>query len=397
VTPPSLRELALFGGPATLPDGPRTVSPFGADLVAELGELLQTRPLSSLFGDGDVAELEDRFAALVGTKGAVAVNSGTSSLHCALVALGVGPGDEVAVTCFSFVATASVIVQVGAVPIFVDIDETTLAMDVSDLCAKIGPRTKAVIVAHLFGVPAAIEELLAVCAEHGLALVEDACQALGARVGGKPLGSFGRAGCFSFNVKKIVQTGEGGMLVSDDEDVLAVARELRVNGLSPFGVQRIGFNYTMTNLQARLGCYQLGKFDDIGERRRRYGERIHEALAGVAHLFPERRARVERAHYAVPFRVPVRTDEGRDLIIAALSKEGVPVSGVYEVLYRHESVFGAHGGAQCVVAERVVPSLLSIHPSHLYPEEDVERICKGLRKVLTRAEEIERVAIEEAR
>ena len=397
MTDPALASLALFGGPQALPGGPRLRPRFGPELAGELAELLATRPLSTLFGEHDVAELERLVAARLGVAGAVAVNAGTSSLHAALIALGIGPGDEVPVTCFSFVATASVIAQVGATPVWVDIDETTLGLDNADLERKIGPRTKAVMVAHLFGIPNDVAATARLCKAKGIPLIEDACQALGATVGGRAIGAIGTVGCFSFNVNKIVQTGEGGMLVSDDAAVLDVARELRVNGLSPFGVERLGMNYTMTNVQARIGCHQMARLDEILARRRRFGEMIAAALAPHAHVFPETRTDVARSCYAVPFRVPVATRAGRDLLVAALSREGVPVSGVYEILYKHEAVFGPRRGPECPVAERVIPGLLSINPSHHYEEDDVARFCEGAAKVLARAEVIERVALEDER
>lgn len=372
--------LAVRGGAPALPGAPATHLPVSDTLLERLRRLIEHEPLSTLFGEGEVRAFEERFAARSGARHAVAVNSGTSALHTALTVAGIGPGDDVAVTCFSFIATASVILQLGARPVFVDIDPVTLAIDPQDLAARVTERTKAVIAAHLFGIPADLVALRAVCRARGLLLIEDACQALGASVDGKPVGGVGDIGCFSFNVKKIIQTGEGGMLITDNADFAEAAREVRVNGLSIFGVERLGFNYTLTNIQACLGLDQLAALDDILARRRRYAQRIRAAIRPFVKVYEERRPGVVDSPYAVAFALPTCAD--RDFVVEALACEGVPVSGVYSILYHHEAVFGAYTGLPCPVAERVIPVLLSINPSHLYAEADVVRIAEGARKVL---------------
>ena len=375
--------LAIFGGEAALPEPPRTHMPLTDAFAGELRSLIEERPLSSLFGEGEVAAFETAFAAHCGRRYAVALNSGTSSLHTALTAAGIGPGDDVAVTCFSFVASASVIVQAGARPVFVDIDPDTLSMDIGDLKRRLTSRTRAVITAHLFGIPGDIVALSDFCRKEGLLLIEDACQALGASVNGRKVGSFGDLGCFSFNVKKIIQTGEGGMLTTDNAELAEAAREIRVNGLSIFGVERLGFNYTLTNLQALLGLYQLNRLEDILARRNAYAEKLGGAIRDYAKVFEERRSDVTAAPYAVAFEIPEAIGSRRDMVVAALAREGVPISGVYSVLYDHDQVFAEDGAAPCAVAEGLVPRLLSVNPSHLYTAEDIDAVCLGLRKVLS--------------
>lgn len=376
-------SLAIFGGLPALEYVPSTRFPVTDELLTGLKALIETHPLSTLFGDGEVRDFEMRFAEYCGTKHAIAVSSGTAALHTALSAARIGPGDDVAVMSFSFIASASVIVQAGARPVFIDIDPATLAIDINDLKARLTDRTKAVIVAHLFGIPADIVELSDFCKRRQILLIEDACQALGARVGGAPIGSFGDIGCFSFNVKKIVQTGEGGMIVTNHDDVAEAAREIRVNGLSIFGVERLGFNYTLTNLQACLGIHQVKKLPAILATRRAYADRMRSAIRDYASVFDERRPDTVRAPYAVPFKIPLATRSQRDVIVEALAKEGVPISGVYSVLYHHDRVFGAYLAAPCREAERIVPRILSVNPSHLYSQEDVDRVCLGLGKVLS--------------
>jgi len=379
-------SLAIFGGPPMVGKELDSSFPVSEAFFCGLKDLIENKPLSTLFGEGEVQEFEGRFALFAGTKHAVAVNSGTSSLHTALCTAGITAGDDVAVTSFSFIASASVIRQVGANPVFIDIDRDTLAIDLADLKKRITPKTKAVIVAHLFGIPSDIVELRDFCRDNNLILIEDACQALGATVDNTPIGSFGDIGCFSFNVKKIIQTGEGGMLVTNDDAIADAARELRVNGLSVFGAERLGFNYTLTNLQAYLGMHQLALVDNILETRRKYANKIQNSVCKYARVFSESRRNVIRSPYAVPFELAVETPSQRDFIIAALHEEGVPVSGVYSVLYHHTSVFGEYSALPCHEAERTVPKILSINPSHLYSEKDVDLICIGIEKVLSNFE-----------
>ena len=376
-------SLAIFGGKPALQTMPETRFPVDDTLIDELRQLIENRPLSSLFGEGEVREFEEQFASYVGAAYAVAVNSGTASLHTALTVAGIGPGDDVAVTSFSFVATASVIVQCGANPVFVDIDPRTLGIDLNDLKKRLTSKTRAVIVAHLFGIPADIVALRDFCHAEGLLLIEDVCQALGASLKGKMLGTFGDLGCFSFNVKKIIQTGEGGMLVTDRGDLAEAAREVRVNGMSVFGVERLGFNYTMNNLQALLGIHQLSQIEKILTRRQTYADRIRLALGNAVEVFPEWRENIVRSPYAVVFKLPDEMRLDRDRVVEALVQEGIPISGIYSILYHHVGVFGAFVGRPCQNAENTVPCLLTINPSHLYDSDDVDRVSLGLRKVMS--------------
>jgi dTDP-4-amino-4,6-dideoxygalactose transaminase len=221
--------------------------------VLETGYLVQGR---------NVEEFEAAVASVVGTQHAVAVSSGTAALHVALLALGVGPGDRVATTAYSWIATANVIELCGAEPVFVDIDKATFNMDPAEL-ARVGD-VKAVLPVHAFGLMADMEAI----GSYGLPVVEDAACALGATWAGRPAGSWGRAGCFSFHPRKAVTTGEGGMVVTDDGSVAAVARELRNHGQADGQFVRPGFNYRMTDFQGALGVTQMAKLERVVTARR---------------------------------------------------------------------------------------------------------------------------------
>lgn len=229
---------------------------------------------------------QDRFEELVadrvGCDHAVAVSSGTAGLHLVLEALGVGPGDEVITTPFSFIASANCILYVGARPVFVDIDPATLNMDPVKLQAAITERTKAIIAVEVFGNPTHMDQIAAVAQRNEVPLIEDACEALGGMYKGRPVGSFGRAAVFAFYPNKQITTGEGGMIVTDDERLADLCRSMRNQGRpippkTATGVptdgqwlvhERLGYNYRMSELNAALGVSQMERLDQILDRRR---------------------------------------------------------------------------------------------------------------------------------
>jgi dTDP-4-amino-4,6-dideoxygalactose transaminase len=245
-----------------------------------------------------VAEFEARFSKYIGCDHSVAVSSCTTALHLALLAIGVGPGDEVICPSLSFIATANAIVHAGATPVFSDIDLITYNLDPRRIEEVISPRTKAILVVHQVGLPAEMEELLAVAAKHHLVVVEDAACAIGSRYNraliGKPLGSMA---CFSFHPRKILTTGEGGMITTNDEKIAERLRRARQHAMSLSDVVRhsakrivtetydeVGFNYRMTDMQAAIGIIQLNRLDDLLARRRYLAERYMQALKGITWL-----------------------------------------------------------------------------------------------------------------
>lgn len=235
-----------------------------------------------------VEDFEHRVADFIGVKHAVAVSSGTAALHMALAALDIGPGDDVLVPDFTFPATANVVALLGATPVLVDIDPTTFNTTADLLRPAITPRTKAILPVHLFGQPAEMQPILDLAAEHGLAVVEDAACALGALYHGRPCGSLGQLGCFSFHPRKVITTGEGGMIVTDDDALAERLRLLRNHGMAkqPDGTRFVlpGFNYRLTDFQGALGSVQVGRLEEIITRRIALAELYHGALANVPRL-----------------------------------------------------------------------------------------------------------------
>jgi perosamine synthetase len=233
-----------------------------------------------------VEQFEKAFADYIGTKFAVAVNSGTAALHVALIAAGIGKDDEVITTSFSFIATANCCLFTGAKPVFADIDEKTFNIDPKEIEKKITPRTRAVIIVDLYGQPCDMDEIMAICKKHNLVLIEDDCQAHGAEYDKRKAGSFG-IGCFSFYPTKNMTTGEGGMITTNDEEIARKAKLVRQHGQSQRYVHDIlGYNFRMTDIAAALGICQLEKLDRANVSRINNALYLTEKIINVKGLIP---------------------------------------------------------------------------------------------------------------
>jgi len=294
-----------------------------------------------------VAEFEERFAELCETKHAFAVATGTAALHLALLAIDCGPGDEVLVPSLNFVAAANTIAHVGATPVFVDVvsaDDLTVSPE--DLEAAVGPRTRAIVVMHYGGHPCHMDEILALADRHGLAVIEDAAHAPGGRYHGRPCGSLGAVGCFSFFANKNLAVGEGGMVVTQDDALAERVRLYRSHGMttltwdrhrghaSAYDVVLRGFNYRLDELRAAIGIVELDRLLARNEARGRIVERYRTALDGVAGIsmpFASRRDVLVTHHLAV-----VILPEGRPRaeVKAAMAEQGVQTSLHYPPIHR---------------------------------------------------------------
>jgi dTDP-4-amino-4,6-dideoxygalactose transaminase len=241
-----------------------------------------------------VAEFERAVADYVGVRHAVATSSCTTALHLALALLGIGAGDEVIVPSFTFIATANAVVYTGATPVFADIERRTYNLDPASVEAAITPRTKAIMPVHQIGLAADMDGLMAIARRHRLVILEDAAPAIGATYKGRRVGGLGNATCLSFHPRKVITTGEGGMLLTDDEALAERARVLRAHGMSVSDLARhraervmveayheLGFNYRMTDLQAAIGLEQIRRLDAMIERRRELAARYANALGDL--------------------------------------------------------------------------------------------------------------------
>ena len=256
--------------------------------VLERGVLFRYEFNDQRKGIYKVDEFEKQFAAMCGTNHALAVSSGSAALKVALAALGVGPGDEIITQGFTFVATWEAIIDAGGIPVFTEIDDT-LCMDPEDFEKKITNKTKAVIPVHMCGAQARVEEILLIAQKAGIPVIEDTAQSAGGTLHGKYLGSFGTMGTFSLDSVKTITTGEGGMIITDDEDLYVRASEFHDHGhdhdpTKPRGLEKrsfFGFNYRMMELQGALGLAQLRKLPEILKRQRSYFGKLKEALAPI--------------------------------------------------------------------------------------------------------------------
>jgi perosamine synthetase len=284
----------------------------------------------------NVAAWEEHLARVVGVRHAVAVSSGTAALHLAMLALGVGPGDLVLTTAYSWVATANVIRLCGAEPVFVDIDARTFNLSPDALEAKLKDlakdrgrlkRVKAILPVHAFGLPADMPAILATAGRYDIPVVEDAACALGAACRGKPAGAWGKIGCFSFHPRKAVTTGEGGACTTDDDALARRIRILRNHGLDPqapgMDFVDVGFNYRMTDFQAALGRTQTAKLDRILAARRRLAAQYDELLADVGVQTPVVPKGFEPAYQTYVVLLPKECAPHRAEIIRRLREEGV--------------------------------------------------------------------------
>jgi dTDP-4-amino-4,6-dideoxygalactose transaminase len=280
-----------------------------------------------------VREFERQVAGYVGVREAVAVNSGTAALHLGLLALGIGPGDEVILPDFTFPATANVVELVGAKPVLVDIDLATFNIDPKLVVPAITQRTRAIMPVHLFGQPAELQPILEISRQYGLKVIEDAACALGAEYRGRKCGSFGDVGCFSFHPRKPITTGEGGMVVTEDQDLSNRLRCLRNHGMAEVGgrkqVELAGLNCRLTDFQGALGAVQMSRLDSIIKRRTELAQRYDRDLAEIASI--ARPVTLQGAlHSWQSYVVRVSEDVDRDGLLSTLRRDGIEATiGTY--------------------------------------------------------------------
>src|SRR5215472_5681274 len=302
-------------------------------------------------------KFEAKFAATIGRKYAVAVNSGTSALHLCVRAAGIGSGHEVVTTSFSFVASTNSLLYEGAVPVFVDIDPMTLNISPAGIreflkkcCERdargrvidreTGRQVKGILPVHVFGLPCDIEPIRALAREYGLAVIEDSCEAIGATYRGEQAGTFGDLSCFAFYPNKQMTTGEGGMIVTDDERLAKLCRSMRNQGRAEDGSwlrhERVGYNYRLSDIHCALGLAQVERLNELLEKRDRVARTYHLALKGIPHL---RRLEdvpgSERSWFVYIVQLAPGVDRGaRDRILKRLRREGIGCQAYFPAIHR---------------------------------------------------------------
>jgi perosamine synthetase len=327
----------------------------------------------------EVAAFEAEFSEhFVQGRPSVAVNSGTAGLHLGLLAAGVGPGDEVIVPSFTFAATGNSVALTGGTPVFVDIEPETFSLDPEAVAAAITPKTKGILPVHLYGHPARMRELEALAAERGVALYEDAAQAHGASLDGRPVGTFGQFAMFSLYPTKNMTSGEGGMVTAADDDIARMLKLLRNQGMErQYENEVIGFNARMTDIHAAIGRVQLTKVDAWTARRRANAAFLDANLQGVV-VPPVAEGAVHVYH-----QYTVRVPEDRDGFVAALKAEHNVGSGVYYPIPNHRlpSLAPYAPGLDLPETERAAAEVVSlpVHPS--LSQDDLDRIVSAVNSL----------------
>lgn len=333
-----------------------------------------------------VARLEREFADLVGVEHAVAVNNGTTALVAALQVLDLEPGDEVITSPFTFVATLNAILEAGATARFADIREDDFCVDPEALAAAVGPRTRVLMPVHLYGQPADMDTIVPLAREHGLGLVEDTAQSLGATISGRGAGSFG-LGTFSLYATKNLTTGEGGMITTNDAVLADRLRVLRNQGMrARYQYEMAGHNYRLTDLQAALGIPQLAAYGDNVKRRKDNAARLSAGLADV----PGLRLPTElpgRSHVWHQYTVLV-TDEApvsRDEVITRLTEAGVGCGIYYPKTVYDYDCYRDHPRViadPAPVTDRVVRQCVSLPVHHHLSDSDLDQVIEAVRKAV---------------
>lgn len=346
-----------------------------------------------------VPEFEAALAKYIGRKRAVAVNSGTSGLFLCMIALGIGPGDEVITTPFTFIATANCIMMVGAKPVFVDIDPATLNIDPSKIESKITDKTKAVLPVEVFGNPAGFDKICKIADKHNLTVIEDSCEALGSALNGKMAGTFGKMSVFAFYPNKQITTGEGGMILTDDDDLADMCVSLRNQGRGkvPQGMagatgawlshERLGYNYRLSDINCALGIAQLSRIDEIKDKRAQVAKWYQQMLSGDDRLIvPTEPPGCKVSWFVFVVRLAHSfSQKQRDKILESMKNKGIQVSNYFSPV--HLQPFMAkrfdHKKGDFPITESVAERTIALPFYNNLTKDDVAIVCKTLKQTLS--------------
>lgn len=360
-----------------------------------------------------VPEFEEKFAAFVGARYAVAVNSGTSALHLAVRALGIGIGDEVITTPFSFVASANCMLFENALPVFVDIDPHTFNLDpreieqfIQNRCVKdpgtgalvdvqTGCTVRAILPVHVFGLPCEMDRILELARKHNLRVIEDACEGLGAKYKGQPVGTLGDVGVFAFYPNKQMTTGEGGMIVTNDERIAMLCRSMRNQGRDPdqewLCHARLGYNYRLSDIHAALGLAQLTRIEELFCGRARVAEHYQQELNGHSHIkLPAAAPGCKRSWFVYPIQlVPPAQFPGsvfRDRVLAQLRARGIGCQSYFPAIHLQPYFRQNHSIElrSLVKTETASKTCLVLPMFSTATAEQIRYVCETLLEVLER-------------
>ena len=357
---------------------------------AEIDAVCQVLNSPNLSLGPRLGEFEEALAGYIGRKCGVAVNSGTSGLFLCMKALGIGPGDEVITTPFTFIASATPIMMAGATPVFVDIDPVSLNIDPAKIEEKITEKTKAVLPVVVFGNPTGLDEVCNIAAKHKLTVIEDSCEGLGSVLGGKKVGGFGTMSVFGFYPNKQITTGEGGMILTDDAELADICVSLRNQGRSKtggwLGHERLGYNFRLSDINCALGIVQLSRLDEFIAKRCHVAEMYQQLLADDDRLIvPQEPAGCRMAWFVFVVRLADKySARQRDAILKTMRERGVQVSNYFPPVHLQPFMverFGYKKG-DFPITDSVCKSTIALPFHNNLTLEEAEIVCAELKGCL---------------
>ncbi len=335
-------------------------------------------------------EFEQAFEDYIGVKRAVAVNSGTSGLFLVLKALDIGPGDEVITTPFTFIATATTIMMTGAKPVFADIDPQTMNLDYRQITVAVTNKTKAVMPVEVFGNPADFDKVCQVAKENNLPIVEDCCEALGSALNGQKAGTFGEAGVFAFYPNKQITTGEGGMIVTDSDQIADLCVSMRNQGRGSAGTwlahERLGYNYRLSDINCALGIVQMSRIEEIVARRQQVASWYMQMLADEDRIvLPPYPENGRMSWFVFVIRMAENyTREHRDTLLQQMRDRGIQVSNYFTPVHLQPFIaeqLGLQKG-DFPVTESISERTIALPFFNKLSKDDVQAVCKNLGEIL---------------
>jgi perosamine synthetase len=337
-----------------------------------------------------LGQFEQAFARYIGTKRAVAVNSGTSGLFLCLTALGIKDGDEVITTPFTFIASATSVMMAGAKPVFVDIDPVSLNIDPEKIESAITEKTRAILPVEIFGNPAGFDEICRIAQKHDLPVIEDSCEALGSTFNGKMAGTFGKMSVFGFYPNKQITTGEGGMILTDDDSMADVCVSLRNQGRSKeggwFGHERLGYNFRLSDINCALGIVQLSRIEQIKAQRKQVAKWYQEMLADDERIIvPAEPADCDMSWFVFVIRLADNfSRQQRDRILEQMRKRGIQVSNYFPPVHLQPFMARQYGykDGDFPVTESVCKSTIALPFYNNLPRDQVAVVCETLKEVI---------------
>ena len=353
----------------------------------EIRNVIETMKSGQLSLGPKISKFEEKFSELIGTKYAVAVNSGTSGLHLCMKAINLKDGDEVITSPFSFIASSNCILFEGGKPIFVDVDEETFNMDPSKIEEVITLKTKAILVVHIFGQACDMDSIIKIANKHNLIIIEDSCESILSKYKDKKVGTFGKASVFAFYPNKQMTTAEGGMIVTNDEKIYKLCKSLRNQGRSDdvnwLHHDKLGFNYRMSDIHAAIGLSQLEKLDYMIKKRVEIANMYNKSLSKIKNIKLPYVPKYNKHTWFV-YTIRISDKFSRDCVIELLRKKGISSKAYFDTPIHLQPFYKAFGykKGDFPIAEKIADSIIAIPFFVELKDDEIIYICDTLREIL---------------